>query len=85
MCSDLNQRQSEEIYRQAQEQEQLWREIRRFRGLEELKAKSGGFSIDKKNEINTQKRLNDAKSMFEQGIITDSDYYTMKARIMSGM
>src|SRR5690348_3709640 len=37
--------QTQEIYRLAQAQEQSWREKRRLRELEEMRAKSGGFNV----------------------------------------
>ena len=38
--------QAENIYRLAQAQDQAWREKRRVRELEELRAKSGGYRSD---------------------------------------
>jgi hypothetical protein len=85
--------QAEKIYRLAQAQDQSWREKRRIRELEELRAKSGGIIIG--NSPITQqsgnasddaaKKLEEAKQMLEKKLITDSEYESIKARIISGL
>ncbi|WP_238326357.1 SHOCT domain-containing protein [Burkholderia pseudomallei] len=76
------------IYRICQAQEQAWREKRRQRELEEMRAKSGGFqgsfgdSAATTSESPTE-RLQKAKAMLDQGLISDSEYETIKAKVIS--
>jgi hypothetical protein len=77
------------IYRICQAQEQAWREKRRLRELEEMRAKSGGFtgnfgsgSAGSSSEEDPVSRLQKAKAMLEQGLISDSEYETIKARVV---
>jgi hypothetical protein len=85
--------QAEQIYRLAQAQDQSWREKRRIRELEELRAKSGGITIGTSPGIqqtgNTSEdaaaKLQQAKDMLEKKLITDSEYESIKARIISGI
>jgi hypothetical protein len=85
--------QTEKIYRLAQTQDQSWREKRRIRELEELRAKSGGINVG--NLAGSQQaavssddsltRLQKAKEMLDNKLITDSEYESIKARIISGL
>jgi hypothetical protein len=85
--------QAEKIYRFAQAQDQSWREKRRIRELEELRAKSGGVTIGNntgiQNPSNTSEdaasKLEQAKQMLDKKLITDSEYESIKARIISGL
>ena len=86
--------QTQNIYRLAQAHDQSWREKRRIRELEELRAKSGGFNIggtqpNVQQTTQTQEdsieRLKKAKEMLENKLITDSEYESIKARIISGI
>jgi hypothetical protein len=85
--------QTQQIYRLAQAQDQSWREKRRIRELEELKAKSGGITLENSSGIqqpgNTSedavKKLQEAKQMLDNKLITDSEYESIKARIISGI
>ena len=86
--------QAEKIYRFAQAQDQSWREKRRIRELEEMRAKSGGVTIgsnagNQPNSGNHPMMLlqnwPQAKQMLEQKLITDSEYESIKARIISGL
>ncbi|CAB3767428.1 hypothetical protein [Paraburkholderia solisilvae] len=72
---------------------EAWREKRHFRELEEMRAKAGGFqgSFGSGDVASTSadeapmKRLQKAKQMLEQGLISDSEYETVKARIVSSL
>jgi hypothetical protein len=85
--------QAEKIYRLAQAQDQSWREKRRVRELEELRAKSGGVTIG--SNIGSQQtanasedaatKLKQAKQMLDNKLITDSEYESIKAKIISGL
>ena len=85
--------QAEKIYRLAQAQDQSWREKRRIRELEELRAKSGGVTIGSnigsQQTANTSEdaasKLQQAKDMLEKKLITESEYESIKARIISGI
>ena len=89
----FNKEQAEKVYRLAQAQEQSWREKRRVRDLEELRAKSGGINVG--NLSGSQQagatsddsltRLQKAKEMLDNKLITDSEYESIKARIVSGL
>ena len=85
--------QAEKIYRLAQAQDQSWREKRRIRELEELRAKSGGITIGT-NMGNQQTgnasedaatKLQQAKQMLDNKLITDSEFESIKAKIISGL
>ncbi len=85
--------QAEQVYRLAQTQEQSWREKRRIRELEELRAKSGGVTIGntKGSQLtgnasdDATTKLQQAKQMLDNKLITDSEYESIKARIISGI
>jgi hypothetical protein len=85
--------QAEKIYRLAQAQDQSWREKRRIRELEELRAKSGGVIIGNGHgpqqtanaSQDAASKLEQAKQMLEKKLITDSEYESIKARIISGL
>ena len=85
--------QAEKIYRLAQAQDQSWREKRRIRELEEMRAKSGGVTIGT-SAINqpagnasddAASKLQQAKQMLDNKLITDSEFESIKARIISGL
>jgi hypothetical protein len=90
----LRKEQAEAVYRICQAQEQSWREKRRVRELEELRAKSGGIQLgatgvggggSASNGDGAAARLQQAKEMFEKGLITDSEYESLKARIVGNL
>ncbi len=85
--------QAEKIYRLAQAQDQSWREKRRIRELEELRAKSGGVTIGTNTgsqqtanaSEDASAKLEQARQMLEKKLITDSEFESIKARIISGL
>jgi hypothetical protein len=85
--------QAEKIYRLAQAQDQSWREKRRIRELEELRAKSGGVTIGSNvgsqqttnASEDTASKLAQAKQMLDNKLITDSEFESIKARLISGL
>jgi len=89
----LRKEQAEAVYRICQAQEQAWREKRRIRELEELRAKSGGIQLGAAagstattiSGDGVVTRLEQAKEMFEKGLITDSEYESLKARIVGNL
>ncbi len=84
---------AEQIYRIAQAQDQSWREKRRIRELEELRAKSGGITLGGSPGAqqaggaseDTLTKLQQAKQMLDNKLITDSEYESIKARLISGL
>lgn len=93
VLSGFRKDQAEKIYRLAQSQEQSWREKRRIRELEELRAKSGGVTIGGTQggqpsgnaSDDATAKLQQAKQMLDNKLITDSEYESIKARIISGL
>jgi hypothetical protein len=89
----LRKEQAEAVYRICQAQEQAWREKRRVRELEEMRAKSGGIQVgtavggaSSGNAADSPAaRLAQAKEMYDQKLITDSEYESLKARIVGGL
>jgi hypothetical protein len=90
----LRKDQAQAIYRICQQHDQVWREKRRVRELEELRAKSGGVQIGNgaspyaaapSGESDPARRLRQAREMLEAKLISDSEFETIKARIISGL
>jgi Short C-terminal domain/Bacterial PH domain len=93
----LRKGEAEEVYRACQTQEQAWREKRRVRELEELRAKSGGISLGgglagmsggaaaADGAQVPAARLQRAKEMREQGLLTDAEFEQVKARILADL
>jgi hypothetical protein len=89
--SGLQKEQAKEVYRACQFQEQAWREKRRVRELEEMRAKSGGVHLGAVHGAaaghpddarSPQARLQRAKEMLDQGLLNDAEYEQVKARIL---
>ena len=88
----LRKEQAQQVYRICQAQEQAWREKRRVRELEELRAKSGGVHLAGLSGLpggggedasrSPQARLQRAKEMLDQELLTDAEYEQVKARIL---
>lgn len=93
----LRKKEAEQVYRAAQAQEQSWREKRRVRDLDELRAKSGGIQFGSGAPgpggagsggaagDDPLERLERAKKMLAGGLITDSEYESIKAKIVDRM
>jgi len=92
----LRKEQAQQVYTLCQAQEQAWREKRRVRDLDELRAQSGGVNIGggaltgaAANLVNAggdpTERLRKAKEMLEDGLITDAEYESIKARVVDGL
>ncbi len=87
----LRKDQAQAVYRICQAQDQAWREKRRIRELEELRARSGGMQISAApagvtpaGSSDAVRRLQEAKQMLDSRLITDSEYESIKARILAG-
>jgi hypothetical protein len=90
--SGLRKQQAQAVYRICQAQDQAWREKRRVRELEELRARSGGIQVMSGAPLaapaagggdDAVRRLQEAKRMLDARLITDSEYEAIKARIVS--
>jgi hypothetical protein len=83
--------QAQQVYRNCQTQEVSWREKRRIRELDELRAQSGGVQIStglqsaQQGASDSVSRLQQAKQMLDSKLITDSEYEAIKARIINGI
>jgi hypothetical protein len=103
----LHKDQAQAMYRICQQHDQVWREKRRVRELEELRAKSGGVQISGQPgygndagaanagaanagaanaaESEPTRRLRQAREMLDAKLISDSEFETIKAKIVSGL
>ena len=95
----LRKDQAQAMYRICQQHDQVWREKRRIRELEELRAKSGGVQIGGQAsggqtysgadpagaESEPARRLRQAREMLDAKLITDSEFESIKAKIVSGL
>lgn len=92
-------RQASEIYSRAQFEEQAWEEKRRIRAMEETRARAGGVTIHNPTASSvghagttdtptfSQNKLlielQKAKELLDLGVISDSEFQELKARIIS--
>jgi hypothetical protein len=98
----LRKDQAQAMYRICQQHDQVWREKRRIRELEELRAKSGGVQIGNSPiggggqsayagadtagaESEPARRLRQAREMLDAKLISDSEFESIKAKIVSGL
>ena len=89
----LRKSEAQAVYRICQAQEQAWREKRRVRELDELRARSGGIQVmsapaqafagTAAGSSDAVRRLQEAKQMLDARLITDAEYEAIKARIVS--
>jgi hypothetical protein len=94
--ASLRKDQAQAMYRICQQHDQVWREKRRIRDLEELRAKSGGVQIgggqsayagadSAGRESEPARRLRQAREMLDAKLISDSEFESIKAKIVSGL
>lgn len=90
----LRKAEGQAVYRACQAQEQAWREKRRVRDLEELRAKSGGIQLGGGGAAlpggggdasQPAARLQRAREMLQQGLLTDAEFEQVKSRILSDL
>ena len=89
----LRKEQAQAVYRICQAQDQSWREKRRVRELEELRARAGGIQVSGGGgyappggvgvQPDAVRRLQEAKQMLDGKLITDAEYEAIKAKIVS--
>src|SRR5579883_2183171 len=91
----LRKDQAEQVYRVCQAQSQAWREKRRVRDLDEMRARSGGIQLGGGGAAGSAgagatgdgpadpvARLQRAKEMLGAGLITDAEFESIKAKIV---
>jgi hypothetical protein len=92
----LRKAEAQEVYRVCQTRAQAWREKRRIRELEEMRAKAGGIQLPGSggagagfssggdtNGQSLSSRLQRAKEMLESGLLTDAEFEQVKAKILA--
>jgi len=88
----LRRSEAQAVYRLCQAQAQSWREKRRVRDLDELRAKSGGIQLGQAAvgtsaagdaDHSPSARLERAKDMLQKGLITDAEFEQIKAKIVA--
>jgi hypothetical protein len=93
---ELDKDQAKRLYGICQQLEQEWREKRRIREMEQARAASGGISIGgmpgvtgaAETPASTEDpvaKLAKAKAMLDQGLISEAEYDTLKAKILSSI
>lgn len=98
MFDGLRKQEAQALYRICQANDQAWREKRRVRELEELRARSGGIQIGAAAPAaaaagtasavageDAATRLKNARSMLDAGLISDSEFEAIKARIINSV
>jgi hypothetical protein len=92
MFTGLRKDQAQAVYRICQSQDQAWREKRRIRELEELRARSGGIHLAPQPSVSLSdggassdavRRLQEAKKLLDAKLITDAEYESIKAKIVA--
>jgi hypothetical protein len=88
----IDKEQAKRLYGIAQQMEQEWREKRRVREMEEARAKAGGVYMGglpgmgtppPANAEDPVSKLAKAKAMLDQGLISEAEYDTLKAKVLS--
>ena len=95
--SGLDSDKARKIYAYAQAQEQAWREKNRIREIEEMRAKSGGITLNGSGSpvgapvaapagaVDMTQKLKEAKELLDCGAISDAEFETVKARYLNNM
>ncbi len=87
-------RAASEIYSRSQAEEQAWEEKRRVRAIEEVRAASGGVTINSGVQPSAPvapassgsgmlEQIESAKRLMDSGAISDAEFQEMKAKIIS--
>ena len=94
----LRKLEAQEVYRACQARAQAWREKRRIRELEEMRAKAGGIQIGAgqlgggaprstasadDTDSSPMARLQRAKEMLQNGLLNDAEFEQIKAKILA--
>lgn len=89
----LRKDEAQAVYRLCQAQSQAWREKRRVRDLDEMRAKSGGILLGQTPaaaapgdaDRSPSARLERAREMLQKGLITDAEFEQIKAKIVADL
>ncbi len=88
----LDKEQAKRLYGICQQLEQEWREKRRVRQMEEDRAKAGGVFVTGPAPAaaaapaeDPVEKLAKAKKMLDAGLISEAEYETLKAKVLSSM
>ena len=90
LVGGLDKDQAKRLYAICQQMEQEWREKRRVREMEEARAKSGGVYLGSMEGAGSAAedpvvKLAKAKQMLDQGLISEAEYESVKAKILASM
>jgi hypothetical protein len=85
---ELEKEQAKRLYSICQQMDLDWREKRRVRGMEEERARAGGVYVNPdpgtgSADENPVARLARAREMLTQGLISETEFESLKARIIS--
>jgi hypothetical protein len=93
VVAGLRKKEAQDVYRVCQARAQAWREKRRIRELEEMRARAGGIqlgamgapagAVAANGDQSLSSRLQRAKEMRESGLLTDAEFEQVKAKILS--
>jgi hypothetical protein len=82
----LDKDQAKRLYGICQQMEQEWREKRRIREMEEARARAGGVVVGAPAAADDPVgKLARAKEMLDKGLISEAEYDSLKAKILSSM
>lgn len=85
----LDKDQAKRLYGVCQQMEQEWREKRRIREMEEARARAGGVVIGAQSAPpaadDPVAKLARAKEMLDKGLISEAEYDSLKAKILTAM
>jgi hypothetical protein len=93
----LRKKEAQDVYRVCQSRAQAWREKRRIRELEEMRARAGGIQLGAMgapasappaaggngSDNSPMARLQRAKGMRDEGLLTDAEFEQVKAKILT--
>ena len=88
-AGNLDKSQIRRLYAISQQKEQEWREKRRVRDMEEARARSGGIQMSMPQSMagapaeDPTQKLARAKAMLDQGLISEAEYESLKAKIIA--
>jgi hypothetical protein len=92
----LRKKEAQDVYRVCQTRAQAWREKRRIRELEEMRARAGGIQLGALGapaasapaggngaDNSPMARLQRAKGMRDEGLLSDAEFEQVKAKILT--
>jgi hypothetical protein len=90
MLGGLDKDQAKRLYGICQQMEQEWREKRRIREMEEARARAGGVYMPAPAAAaataeDPVAKLAKAKQMLDQGLISEAEYESLKAKVLASM